>query len=177
MFDGGIDSQWMWSGGSWRKFLTDDSHCYNFSLMTLMAHSFLFPHQKTNPPCLTNSLRSTLLPCWLLLGVLLLLILHLQWAVILLRILDCLDEHLIHYIALCIGGATGSSGLDAHGLRWLCTFFQETSLPFLVLVARQIATYFVDPDALWPLLNGKLIALDKHLWCAQLELGRFRADL
>ena len=41
----------------------------------------------------------------------------------------------------------------------------------LALVARRIATSFVDPDALWPLLNGRLIALDKYPGVCPIGIG------
>ena len=95
-------------------------------------------------------------------------------------IFDCLDEHLIRRTALRIGGAAGPSGLDAHGWRRLCTSFHNASVDLccsLALVARRIATSFLDPDALRPLLNGRLIALDKHPGVHPIRIGEVSCRL
>ena len=80
-------------------------------------------------------------------------------------IFEQLDEHVIRRTALHLGGAAGPSGVDALGWRHLCTSFRAASTDLcrsLALVARCISTAFVDPIALQPLLNSRLIALDKN---------------
>ena len=81
-------------------------------------------------------------------------------------IFEQLDEHVIRQTSLCLDGAAGPSGVDAFGWRRLCTSFRAASTDLcrsLALVARRISTSFVDPMALQPLLNSRLIALDKNL--------------
>ena len=80
-------------------------------------------------------------------------------------IFDCLDGDLIRHTVLWIEGSAGHSGVDALGWRRLCTLFQAASSDLchsLAPVARHISTSFTDPDALQPLLNCCLIALDKN---------------
>ena len=80
-------------------------------------------------------------------------------------IFDCLDERVICSTVLHVDGAAGPSGLDAHSWRRLYTSFHNTSSDLcrsLALVARKTATTFVDPEVLTPLLNNRLIALDKN---------------
>jgi len=80
-------------------------------------------------------------------------------------IFDCLDSSLLHCTTIRIEGSAGPSGVDALGWRHLCTSFQSASLDLchsLASVARHISTLFIDPDALQPLFNCQLIALDKN---------------
>ena len=80
-------------------------------------------------------------------------------------IFDCLDGDLIRRTAIRIQGLAGPSGVDALGWRCLCTSFRTASFDLchsLASVAKRFSTSFVDPDALQPLLNCRLIALDKN---------------
>jgi len=89
-------------------------------------------------------------------------------------IFECLDEHVIRSAVLHVDGAAGPSGLDAHSWRRLCTSFHNASTDLcrsLALVARKIATSFVDPEALQPLLNNRLIALDKNPGVRPIGIG------
>jgi len=56
-------------------------------------------------------------------------------------------------------------GMDAKGWQRLCTSFKNASdylCRSLASVAHQVSTTFVDPLALQPLFNNRLIALDKN---------------
>ena len=89
-------------------------------------------------------------------------------------IFDCLDGDLIFRTAVCIEGSTGPSGVDAMGWRHLCTSFRTASSDLchsLALVARHFSTSFTDPEALQPLLNCRLIALDKNPGVRQIGIG------
>ena len=80
-------------------------------------------------------------------------------------IFDCLDGDLIRHTAVCLERCAGPSGVHALGWRRLCTSFWTASSDLchaLVLVARCISTSFTDPEALQPLFNCQLIALDKN---------------
>jgi len=80
-------------------------------------------------------------------------------------IFDCLTDEVIRRVVFRMDGAAGPSGVDARGWRRLCTLFRSASVDLchsLALVARRISTSFVDPAALQPLLNSRLIALDKN---------------
>ena len=89
-------------------------------------------------------------------------------------IFEQLDEHVIRRTALHPGGTAGPSGVDALGWRHLCTSFRVASTDLccsLALVARHISTSFVDPIALQPLLNSRLIALDKNPGVRPIGIG------
>ena len=61
-------------------------------------------------------------------------------------------------------GSAGPSGLNALGLRRLCTAFQNKSADLcnsLAQVAKKLCTSYVDPQALAPLMASRLIAVDK----------------
>ena len=71
-------------------------------------------------------------------------------------------------------GAAGPSGVDARGWRCLCTSFHPASVDLccsLAMVARRICTSFVDPSTLQPLLNSRLIALDKNPGVQPIGIG------
>jgi len=64
-----------------------------------------------------------------------------------------------------VDGATGPSGADAACWFRLCTSFNTASASLcdaLVSVAHKIATTYVDPSGLSPLLSSHLITLDKN---------------
>ena len=89
-------------------------------------------------------------------------------------IFDCLDGDLIRRTAVRIEGSAGPSGVDALGWRCLCTSFRTASTDLchsLALVARRISTSFTDPKALQPLLNCRLIALDKNPGVRPISIG------
>ena len=89
-------------------------------------------------------------------------------------IFDCLDGDLICCTTVRIEGSAGPSGVDALGWRRLCTSFRTASSDFchsLASVARRISTSFIDPDALQPLLNCRLIALDKNPGVRPIGIG------
>ena len=89
-------------------------------------------------------------------------------------IFDCLNGDLICRTIICIEGSAGLSGVDALGWRRLCTSFQTASSDLchsLASVVRRISTSFVNPDALWPLLNCHLIALDKNPGVRPIGIG------
>jgi len=92
-------------------------------------------------------------------------------------IFDCPDEHVIRSTAFYIDGVAGPSGLDAHSWWSLCVSFHTDLCRSLTLVARKIATTFVDPEALLPLLNNRLIALDKNLKVRTTGIGEFSRRL
>ena len=80
-------------------------------------------------------------------------------------IFNCLDGDLIRRTAVRIEGFARPSEVDALGWRCLCTSFRSASLDLchsLALVARRISTSFTDLEGLQPLLNCRLIALDKN---------------
>ena len=61
-------------------------------------------------------------------------------------------------------GAAGPSGIDAKGWRRMCTSFHSASKALcdaLALVARRLATSYVDPEGLEPFTACRLIPLDK----------------
>ena len=67
--------------------------------------------------------------------------------------------------APCMKVNTGPSGIDAAGWRRMCTSFQSASADLcdsLASVARRMASTYVNPHGLSPLLACRLIALDKN---------------
>ena len=89
-------------------------------------------------------------------------------------IFDCLDSDLIRHTAVRIQGSAGPPGVNALGWRHLCTSFRTASSDLchsLALVAKRISTSFTDPDALQPLLNCRLIALDKNPGVRPIGIG------
>ena len=89
-------------------------------------------------------------------------------------IFDCLDGDLIRRTAVRIEGSAGPSGVDALGWRHLCTSFRTASSDlchYLALVARRISSSFTDPEALQPVLNCQLIALDKNPGVRPIGMG------
>ena len=80
-------------------------------------------------------------------------------------IFGCLNGDLIRRTAIRVKESAGPSRVDALGWRRLCTSFRSGSSDLchsLASVARCISTSFIDPDSLQPLLNCRLIALDKN---------------
>ena len=80
-------------------------------------------------------------------------------------IFESLDGVAIRQSCLKVDGAAGPSGADAACWRRLCTSFNTASSSLcdaLASVARKIATTYVDPSGLSPLLSSRLIALDKN---------------
>ena len=89
-------------------------------------------------------------------------------------IFDCLNGDLIRRTAIRVEGSAGPSGVDALGWRRLCTSFRTASSDLchsLASVARRISTSFIDPDTLQPLLNCRLIALDKNPGVRPIGIG------
>ena len=89
-------------------------------------------------------------------------------------IFDCLNDDVIRKVVLRMEGAAGPSGVDARGWRRLCTSFHSASVDLcrsLAMVARRICTSFVDPSTLQPLLNSRLIALDKNPGVRPIGIG------
>ena len=81
---------------------------------------------------------------------------------------------LIRRTAIRVEGSAGPSGVDALGWRHLCTSFRTASSDLchsLASVARRISTSFIDPDTLQPLLNCRLIALDKNPGVRPIGIG------
>ena len=81
---------------------------------------------------------------------------------------------IIRKVVLRMEGAAGPSGVDARGWRRLCTSFHSASVDLcrsLAMVARRICTSFVDPSTLQPLLNSRLIALDKNPGVRPIGIG------
>ena len=79
-------------------------------------------------------------------------------------IFESLDAGLIRGVVLHTKGAAGPSGLDAYEWRRLCTSFKHASHDLchaLGLPARRIASFYVDPASIHPLLVCRLIVLDK----------------
>ena len=65
--------------------------------------------------------------------------------------------------------------MDALGWRRLCTSFRTASSDLcrsLASVARCISTSFTDPDALQPILNCRLIAVDKIPGVRSIGIGK-----
>ena len=89
-------------------------------------------------------------------------------------IFSSIDGNAIRKAALCTNGAAGPSGLDARQWRRMCTSFGSQSddlCTSLAAVARRIASEFVDPVPLRPLLNSRLIALDKDPGVRPIGIG------
>ena len=79
-------------------------------------------------------------------------------------IFNSLDANAICSAALRVNGAAGPSGLDAHGWRCFCTSFKNDSRDLcasLASVVRRISSSYVDPSLVAPLLQCRLITLDK----------------
>ena len=89
-------------------------------------------------------------------------------------VFDCLNGDLICRTVIRVEGSAGPSGVDALGWRRLCTSFRTASSDLchsLASVARHISTSFIDPDTLQPLLNCRLIALDKNPGVRPIGIG------
>ena len=79
-------------------------------------------------------------------------------------IFDSIDGDLIRQVTIRMNGAAGPSGLDAASWKRLCTSFRAQSTDLcdsIGKLARRLATEFIDPSALVPLMACRLIALDK----------------
>lgn len=80
-------------------------------------------------------------------------------------IFDSIDGDLIRQVTIRMNGAAGPSGLDAaKSWKRLCTSFRAQSTDLCDSIgkfARRLATEFIDPSALAPLMACRLIALDK----------------
>lgn len=89
-------------------------------------------------------------------------------------VFDRLDGVMIREVALHIDGAAGPSGVDAASWRRMCTSFGNASSDLclaLAAVARRISGHLVDPGPLRPLLNSRLIALDKNPGVRPIGIG------
>ena len=79
-------------------------------------------------------------------------------------IFESIDAESIRAAALRTTGGAGPSGADANFWRRICTSFQQVSddlCTSLALVAKKIATTYVDPKGLGGFLACRLIALNK----------------
>ena len=89
-------------------------------------------------------------------------------------VFESIDATVIRSAATNITGSTGTSGLDVHGWRRLCTSFKGASSDLchsLALVARRICTSYVDPKSLSPLLACRFIALNKNPGVRPIGIG------
>ena len=89
-------------------------------------------------------------------------------------IFEGLDGVVICNSCLKTDGATGTSGIDAAGWRRMCTSFQSASAGLcdsLASVARWMASTYVNPHGLSPLLACCLIALDKNPGVRPISIG------
>lgn len=78
---------------------------------------------------------------------------------------DCIDDSVVHKIALTIQGAAGPSMADSYVWRRMLVSFKAASTELCSAVtdlARRLSTEHVDPLGLMPLLNNCLIPLDKN---------------
>ena len=78
---------------------------------------------------------------------------------------DELTSSTIQKVALLSQGSAGPSGGDADHWRCMCLSFRgasDTLCTAVASVARRISTELVDPGGLQPLLNNRLIPLDKN---------------
>ena len=85
-----------------------------------------------------------------------------------------LDGAVIRESCLKTEGAASPSGIDSAGWRRMCTSFQSASTDLcrsLASVVQRIATSYVDPDCLSPVLACRLIAFDKNLGVRPIGIG------
>ena len=78
---------------------------------------------------------------------------------------DCINASVVHKIALTIQGAAGPSMADSFVWRRMLVSFKAASTELCSAVAdlaRRLSTEHVDPFGLMPLLNNRLIPLDKN---------------
>ena len=78
---------------------------------------------------------------------------------------DCINDSVVHKIALTIQGAAGPSMADSFVWRRMLVSFKAASTELCSAVAdlaRRLSTEHVDPFGLMPLLNNRLIPLDKN---------------
>ena len=79
-------------------------------------------------------------------------------------VFECIDAEFIRKAALRTNGGAEPSGADASFWKRICTSFQLASddlCASLALVAKKIATTYVDPNGLGSFTACRLIALDK----------------
>ena len=77
---------------------------------------------------------------------------------------DCINDSVVHKIALTIQGAAGPSMADSFVWRRMLVSFKAASTELCSAVAdlaRRLSTEHVDPFGLMPLLNNCLIPFDK----------------
>ena len=90
-------------------------------------------------------------------------------------IFEGLDGVVIRNSCLKTDGAAGPSGIDAAVfLHPMCTSFQSASADLcdsLASVARRMASTYVNPHGLSPLLTCRLIALDKNPGAHPIGIG------
>ena len=89
-------------------------------------------------------------------------------------IFEGLDGVVIRNSCLKTDGAAGPSGIDAAGWRRMCTSFQSASADLcdsLASVAIRMASTYVNPHGLSPLLACRLIALDKNPGVRPIGIG------
>ena len=81
---------------------------------------------------------------------------------------------MIRRVTIQMDGAAGPSGLDAAGWKRLCTSFRTQSTDLcdtMGRLAQNLATEYVDPTALAPLVSCRLIALDKDPGVRPIGIG------
>ena len=89
-------------------------------------------------------------------------------------VFDCIDAESIRNAALRTNGSAGPSGVDAQFWKRICSSFQSVSddlCSSLALVARKIASTYVDPEGLASLTACRLIALDKKPGVRPIGIG------
>jgi len=89
-------------------------------------------------------------------------------------IFESLNGVALRQSCLKADGATGPSGADVACWYQLCTSFNTASASLcdaLASVACKIATMYVDPSGLSPLLSSHLIALDKNPGVCPIGIG------
>lgn len=87
---------------------------------------------------------------------------------------DQLDSALIRRVALRVQGAAGPSGADSQFWRRVCSSFSRFSDDLcgsLAVLARKLATTYVDPDVISPFVACRLIALDKNPGVRPIGIG------
>ena len=89
-------------------------------------------------------------------------------------IFERMDAKFMRTIALDLTGAAGVSGLDSSAWRRMCCSFggaSSTLCAAIAATARRVATEYVDPSTISPLLSGRLIPLDKNPGVRPIGIG------
>ena len=89
-------------------------------------------------------------------------------------IFDQIDGALIRSISQQMDGSTGSSGLNAHAWKGMCSSFHNASDVLCCSVAKlikKLCSSHVDPHAIAALTACSLIALHKHAGVRSIGVG------